>query len=73
MARQSFAVELAGIYKSAFGKKPRVSRHTVTGQPRGPFVRFVDACLGELGETLSLEAVAKWAKLGKNWDWGGII
>lgn len=69
-ARQWFMAHLARIYRETFGRKPGVSRPPGGGPPGGPFVRFVDACLREMGEHNSLETVATWARRGKNFDWG---
>ena len=60
-----FAGALAEIYRKTFDRKPGVSRGS--NQPGGPFFRFVDTCLTEIGDKRSPESIAELAKRGKTW------
>ena len=64
--RLFFLRALAEIYRKTFDRKPGVV--TGSNQPGGPFFRFVNTCLAEMGENLSPERVAKLAKQAKDFN-----
>lgn len=64
--RLFFLRALSEIYRKTFDRKPGVT--TGSNQPGGPFFRFVNTCLAEIGENLSPERVAKLAKQAKDFN-----
>ena len=68
-ALEVLVFQLANLYESLTGRQPSVSRPTDGGEPGGPWLRFLNACLLPLGLNLSAHALdARWRRVKRARD-----
>ena len=66
-ALHKFVADLAGAYERAFNRAAGISHPAYWGEPHGPFIRFLQACLKPLSESRSAGAIRElWRRTKHN-------